>query len=483
MSINPGSQGGPYYDNRGFQPEYINAYRHPGNVNYYVNHVAPPYSSAVPASLPRVSDHHFVPSAEPVDSKSVCTPKTRKIVCIVVSIVVILAAIIVAAVLIWYFVTNSNLMICSSSGSSIKASQWCDGIPQCPNGEDENQCMRLYGPNFTLQAYSSENTDWLPVCQDNWNDAYGKQTCSAIGYNTNTYYTSQGVSASAASDFMLLNTSSVNADLYRKLYNSKTCASRSVVTLRCIDCGTSSQSASSRIVGGSQATLGQWPWQVSLHYNGKHLCGGSIITPNWILTAAHCVEGNNGIAYFWIVYPGMLNTASMIPSRGYAVDKIISNKNYDSETKDHDIALMKLRIPISFNSNVKPVCLPNFGMPWEAPKQCWISGWGATYEEGKSSPTLMTVSVPLISSSRCNTKSVYNGAITASMICAGYLQGGIDSCQGDSGGPLVTDLNSLWWLVGDTSWGIGCANVNKPGVYGNVTYFLSWIYEQMQANR
>nr|XP_033798330.1 transmembrane protease serine 2 [Geotrypetes seraphini] len=476
MSTNPG---GPYYDNRGFQPEY-NVYRHPENTNY-ANYPVQPYTFAGPASLPRVSAHHSLPSAEPVDSKSLCTPKTKKITCIVVSSVVILAIAIVAAVLIWYFVTNNHLFTCSSSGSNIKPSQWCDGIPHCPNGEDESQCMRLYGPNFMLQAYFSEKEDWFPVCLDNWNDAYGRQTCKDIGYNIDTYM-SQGTSASTATSFMLLNTSSENIDLYRKLYNSKTCASGSVVTLRCIDCGTSSQKASNRIVGGSQASLGQWPWQVSLQYNWKHLCGGSIITPYWILTAAHCVEGDLSIAALWKVYPGILYIPSTSAS-WYRVDKIIFNKNYDSETKNNDIALMKLRSPISFNDNIKPICLPNFGMPWEAPKPCWTSGWGDTSGRDKGSPVLLAVSVPLISPSRCNARSVYDGLITASMICAGYLQGGKDSCRGDSGGPLVTDLNSLWWLVGDTSWGIGCASINKPGVYGNVTYFLSWIYEQMQANR
>ncbi|XP_029434444.1 transmembrane protease serine 2 [Rhinatrema bivittatum] len=475
----------PGYDNRGFQPEYTNRYGQPGNGNYYVNYPAPSYPSAVPAYLPRVSDHHAVPASEPVTSKSLCTPKTKKTVCIVMAIVLLLAAAIVAAVLIWYFVTNSRItyMTCSSSGTRIPASQWCDGVPQCLNGEDERQCVRLYGPRFILQAYSSEKTDWLPVCQDNWNDDYGKTACNDIGYSKSTFYKREGIAAPASASFMLLNTSSGNSDLYQKLYSSKSCASGAVVALRCIDCGVSSKAASSRIVGGSPASLGQYPWQVSLQFRGKHYCGGSIITPYWIVTAAHCVEGNLGTASSWMVYPGFLYISQMTSNNGYAVDKIISRADYDSDTKNNDIALMKLRSPLAFTVNIRPVCLPNFEMLWEAPKVCWISGWGATYDGGSSSSTLMAISVPLISPSQCNARSVYDGSITDSMVCAGYLQGGKDSCQGDSGGPLVTDLNSLWWLVGDTSWGSGCANVNKPGVYGNVTYFLGWIYQQMQANR
>uniref|UniRef100_A0A8C2EJK0 Peptidase S1 domain-containing protein n=1 Tax=Cyprinus carpio TaxID=7962 RepID=A0A8C2EJK0_CYPCA len=107
--------------------------------------------------------------------------------------------------------------------------------------------------------------------------------------------------------------------------------------------------------------------------------------------------------------------------------------------------MLTVSILFLVSADVMPVCLPNKGMYFAAPR------------------------------------AVYNGRITDTMICAGKLEGGVDSCQGDSGGPLVIKENSLWWLVGDTSWGDGCAFRNKPGVYGNVTYFLDWIHEQMRV--
>ncbi|XP_036392367.1 transmembrane protease serine 2-like [Megalops cyprinoides] len=327
-------------------------------------------------------------------------------------------------------------------GRCIKASQWCDGVSNCVAGQDESQCFRLYGSNFILQAYSSQSASWKPVCSNGWDDDYGRVTCAQIGYD------------------------------------SEFCVSNSIVTLRCIDCGTRVTFPGSRIVGGKMAALGTWPWQVSLHVGTQHLCGGSIITPYWIVTAAHCVE-RYSYPDDWTVYGGYLDQYDMTWSAGNAVSLIVSNA-YNSETKNNDIALMKLKEPLTMSNFVKPVCLPNVGLNFAAPRMCWISGWGATRSGGPSSRHLMEAQVPLIDRATCNSLSVYNGEITDTMICAGILQGGVDSCQGDSGGPLVTEEASVWWLVGDTSWGYGCAQRNKPGVYGNATSFLNWIYRQMQ---
>ncbi|NXC15057.1 TMPS2 protease, partial [Corythaeola cristata] len=238
-----------------------------------------------------------------------------------------------------------------------------------------------------------------------------------------TYYYSQGVAAEVSyKSYMKLNTSAGNIDLYKKLYSSDSCASGNVVSLRCIGKGL-------RIVGGSGAALGQWPWQVSLHVQGTHVCGGSIITHQWIVTAAHCVEGQLSDPNSWRVYAGVLNQNEMLLQNGYRVQQIISHPDYDTDSKDYDVALMKLQTALSFTDTVQPVCLPNPGMMFQPNQECWISGWGAEYQGGKTSSTLNYVMVPLIENSVCNSVYVYSGMVLPTMVCAGYLGGGIDSCQ------------------------------------------------------
>ncbi|XP_015156666.1 transmembrane protease serine 2 [Gallus gallus] len=478
----------PYYENHGFQTENYYSARPQVGANPYPQYFSTNVPS-VPTYIPRVSTHQSsIPVAPPSSSSRMCSSSIKKIVIITLSILLVICCAI-AAFLIWYFVENrclGSLIECGSSGVCISPSVWCDGVTDCPNGEDENRCVRLYGPNFILEVYSPVSQTWYPVCQDDWTDDFGKIACEDMGYNVDTYYYSQGVAAEVSfKSFMKLNTSAGNTDLYKRLQSSDYCASGNVVSLRCIECGlpTKSTAVMSRIVGGSMASLGQWPWQVSLHVQDTHVCGGSIITREWLVTAAHCVEGLFSDPYIWSVYAGILSQNEMHSRPGYRVQKIISHPNYDTDSKDNDVALMKLETPLSFTNTIRPVCLPNPGMMFQPNQQCWISGWGAEYQGGKTANDLNYVMVPLIERSTCNSVYVYDGMVLPTMVCAGYLQGGIDSCQGDSGGPLVTNKNSVWWLVGDTSWGTGCASPNRPGVYGNMTVFTDWIYKNMQANR
>ncbi|XP_065597738.1 transmembrane protease serine 2 [Cyrtonyx montezumae] len=479
----------PYYENRGFQTENFYSARPQVGANPYPQYFSTNVPS-VPTYIPRVSTHQSSSPVAPSSSSSsrMCSSSRKKII-IIVSAILLVIVCAIAAFLIWYFVENrclGSLIECRSSGVCISPSQWCDGVTDCPNEEDENRCVRLYGPNFILEVYSPVSQTWYPVCQDDWTDDFGKIACKDMGYSVDTYYFSQGVATEVTfKSFMKLNTSAGNTDLYKRLQNSDYCESGSVVSLRCIECGvpTISTTIMSRIVGGSMAMLGQWPWQVSLHVQGTHICGGSIITRDWLVTAAHCVEGQFSDPSVWSVYAGILSQNQMLSGLGYRVQQIISHPDYDTDSKDNDVALMKLETPMHFTDTVRPVCLPNPGMMFEPNQQCWISGWGAEYQGGKTASDLNYVMVPLIESSTCNSVSVYDGMVLPTMVCAGYLEGGIDSCQGDSGGPLVTNKNSVWWLVGDTSWGTGCATANRPGVYGNMTVFTDWIYKNMQAYR
>uniref|UniRef100_A0A3Q3DQ10 Transmembrane serine protease 5 n=1 Tax=Hippocampus comes TaxID=109280 RepID=A0A3Q3DQ10_HIPCM len=244
------------------------------------------------------------------------------------------------------------------------------------------------------------------------------------------------------------------------------------------ECGTRAKLA--RIIGGVEATLGRWPWQVSLYYSNRHTCGGSIITSQWIVTAAHCVPGDSVPFHAWTPLLCFQNPT------GHAVEKIVYNKNYNHVSHDSDIALMKLRTPLNFSGpsdTVRPVCLPQFDYDPPGGTQCWISGWGYTQPDGvHSSDTLKEAPVPIISTNKCNSSCMYNGEITPRMLCAGYSEGKVDACQGDSGGPLVCQDDNVWRLMGVVSWGNGCAEPNHPGVYTKVAKFLGWIYEIMEVN-
>ncbi|KAL8165900.1 UNVERIFIED_CONTAM: Transmembrane protease serine 11C [Gekko kuhli] len=158
------------------------------------------------------------------------------------------------------------------------------------------------------------------------------------------------------------------------------------------------------------------------------------------------------------------------------VKSIIVHEKYRYPAYEHDIAVVKLAQRVEFTRAVHHVCLPDATEVFPYNIDAVVTGWGALSNDGETPNVLQQATVALIDSETCNRKEVYNGAITPGMLCAGYLEGGVDSCQGDSGGPLVTpDTRGMWYLVGIVSWGDECAKPNKPGVYTRVTHYRDWI--------
>ncbi|MBZ3878231.1 Coagulation factor XI [Sciurus carolinensis] len=206
-----------------------------------------------------------------------------------------------------------------------------------------------------------------------------------------------------------------------------------------------------RIVGGTASVRGEWPWQVTLQIMSptqRHLCGGSIIGNQWILTAAHCFFGVESPKILR-VYGGIVNQSEINESKSFfGVQEIIIHEQYEMAESGYDIALLKLETTMNYTDKIQN--------------------------------TLQKARVPLVSNEECQTR--YRGhKITNKMICAGYKEGGKDACKGDSGGPLSCKHNEVWVLVGITSWGEGCAQRERPGIYTNVAKYVDWILEKTQA--
>ncbi|XP_031429607.1 ST14 transmembrane serine protease matriptase a [Clupea harengus] len=240
----------------------------------------------------------------------------------------------------------------------------------------------------------------------------------------------------------------------------------------------------SRIVGGQDASQGEFPWQVSLHIKrSSHVCGAAIINERWLVTAAHCVQDDAKTRYShpstWDVYLGLHEQKDKSKAVKRGLKQVISHPSYNAYTFDFDIALMELDSPVTLSDTVHPICLPSASHVFPAGKSVWITGWGATREGASSGPNvLQKAEVRIINSTVCN--GLMGGQLTSRMLCAGVLSGGVDACQGDSGGPLssLSLPGGRMFLAGVVSWGDGCARRNKPGIYTTVTKLRGWIKEK-----
>uniref|UniRef100_A0A8B9RSU6 Peptidase S1 domain-containing protein n=1 Tax=Accipiter nisus TaxID=211598 RepID=A0A8B9RSU6_9AVES len=232
--------------------------------------------------------------------------------------------------------------------------------------------------------------------------------------------------------------------------------------LGCLRIKSMAKSSSLRIVGGlSSAETGDWPWQASLQYNNIHRCGATLISNTWLVSAAHCFRDMSHPQKWTATFGALLKP----PSLKRSVKTIIIHEKYRYPEHDYDIALVQLSKRVEFTSSIHRVCLPEPSQTFPYNIYAVITGWGVV-QPCPTPNALQEATVKLIDSNTCNRKEVYDGDITPRMLCAGYLEGGVDACQGDSGGPLVTpDSRLMWYLVGIVSWGDECAKPNKPGVY------------------
>ncbi|KAM6240970.1 chymotrypsin-C-like [Porphyrio hochstetteri] len=240
-----------------------------------------------------------------------------------------------------------------------------------------------------------------------------------------------------------------------------------------------------RVVGGEDARDHSWPWQISLQYSSSgswhHTCGGTLIAPSWVLTAAHCISSS--LTYRVVLGKQVLSEEDEPGSVAVGVEKTIVHEKWNSFLIINDIALIKLAEPVEESDTIQAACLPPADLVLENDYPCYITGWGRLWTNGPLADVLQQALLPVVDYETCSQRDWWGSYVRTTMVCAGG-DGVVSGCNGDSGGPLNCQRDGLWEVEGIVSFGsgLGCNTAKKPTVFTRVSAYIDWINTKISAN-
>jgi trypsin len=220
-----------------------------------------------------------------------------------------------------------------------------------------------------------------------------------------------------------------------------------------------------RIVGGTETDITSHPYQVSVLLTDFYLCGGSIVSANWVLTDAACVS------WFSLSSITVRSGSTYSNSSGtiHNATNVLIDEKYENFTEAFGVALLEVDPPFNFSDSVQPITLECDPVP--VGSDVVVSGWGPTSESDELSTTLREVTVQITSDSECNSTYGDYWDFTDRMLCAGDSNGGKGPCWGDYGSPLVASSR----LVAIYAWGVGCGLAEYPDLYTKMSDVCDWV--------